>query len=291
MRNIVRRAGGGFTLIELAVVLAIIAISSAVVLVAMTKARERARAGVCRNNLKMIGLAFGMYQADYNEHFPPANSTGWCWPSYPSAWGQINWAVRPAAYHSPILVLAHEGYLKIGWRDNRDRVRGSVCECPCDPQALLPIKNANSDAECRRAHVAEGLTLSYVHNPYLGDDRFTDYRYSGPGPMRKPGSTMLVIEYDWWNSSSSYLVQSGPRPFMNDPSSLFYQKNARCPFYRHGGRGLNVLWADLHVSFKDAFEWNSDLAYCPYKGPTGGGGSAPKQTNPWYFYHQMGYLP
>ena len=63
------RLPGGFTLIELLVVIAIIAILAAMLLPALSAAKQRAQSVQCMGNKRQLGLAWKMYANDYNGVF------------------------------------------------------------------------------------------------------------------------------------------------------------------------------------------------------------------------------
>src|SRR5947208_2290027 len=67
--NMVSRRNA-FTLIELLVVIAIIAILAAILFPVFAQARAKARQTACLSNMKQLGMAFRMYEQDWEETMP-----------------------------------------------------------------------------------------------------------------------------------------------------------------------------------------------------------------------------
>lgn len=83
-----------FTLLELAVVVAIILILAAILFPVFARTRCYGPTNPCQSNQKLIGLAFRQYAQDYNERLPPVSSRSSGWADllqpYAKSWAVFN---------------------------------------------------------------------------------------------------------------------------------------------------------------------------------------------------------
>jgi prepilin-type N-terminal cleavage/methylation domain-containing protein/prepilin-type processing-associated H-X9-DG protein len=102
----------GFTLIELLVVISIIAILAAILMPALGRARELAKAAACQSNEHNIGLALQMYAADNRGLFPVCykynNGDGAGIDAVTGIGGYFHWTAQidPAEYTDPCVEVA-----------------------------------------------------------------------------------------------------------------------------------------------------------------------------------------
>jgi prepilin-type N-terminal cleavage/methylation domain-containing protein len=148
----IMNAKRGFTLIELLVVIAIIGILAALLLPALSRAKESGRRIACVNNLRQVNLAIRLYADDCADSLPILPDPA----SYPNGVG---------AYYKQLV----KGYLGLTGPASPDE---KVFICPSDPTYRKLIQHAFTsytfngyEAGSSSIPRVTGQKLSAIKNP------------------------------------------------------------------------------------------------------------------------------
>lgn len=139
-RGAARVKTGGFTLVELMVVIALIAVLAGILLVAAAKARESAHVTTCMSNLHQFSVALRMYDYDYGGDPVSGMPLYLChlYPRYvPSKEIFVCPSISPA-----------QGHNQAGWYENYCYKYGMPWAAPADAPREFKVLRVTYEYMC-----------------------------------------------------------------------------------------------------------------------------------------------
>ena len=180
----------GFTLVELLIVIAIVALLAAVLLPVFARVREQGRQTVCLSNLRQLGLATFQYAQDNDDLYPyggdPGDLTtdGWKYSEGGKYWSAIQ---QMQASHQ-ILPNVMDGYVK-------DR---TLWRCPSDDGFALGGQDETIPMDASpSAFQAFGMSYAYTTQLALEGQTLSTVRaWSHSPPYSEHSPADVPLFYD-----------------------------------------------------------------------------------------------
>lgn len=227
-----------FTLTELLIVIAVIAILAALLLPALNSARAKAQSIVCLGNLKTMGTAEQMYSGDFNDFIaypiaPAATLTDGIYTGS-GAWSNRTWAAHLAVY------FINDYKNPVSWpHDSKPLKKWQSFWCPLDK--LGPVVKKEKDFP--RLSYSRPLALIRSKTEY-------GIRMANPA-LRSASKTIALIEHSSSGSNnyrSSYIGNNTG----NALSYTLYNGGQNDEEgYRHSNRA-GILFLDGHAGSASA---------------------------------------